>query len=86
MNYFQYVPSMESNLINLGQLLDMNYTTRLTDKELKVFDASSKLILKLPLSNKKTLQNHDQRVFTFNALRKSQLSIKSGFCIRDMTT
>lgn len=53
MNYFQYVPSMESNLINLGQLLDMNYTMRLTDKELKVFDASSKLILKLPLSNKK---------------------------------
>lgn len=47
-----YVPSLESKLRSLGQLLERNYTLRLEDKELNVFDAISKVILKARASVK----------------------------------
>lgn len=47
--YVLYFPSIASNLTILRQLLDKNYTMMLEDKELKVFDVTSKLILKVPL-------------------------------------
>lgn len=40
-----YVPSMSSNLISFGQLLDKNYTMKLEGRELKVFGEMSRLIL-----------------------------------------
>lgn len=51
-----YVPSMSSNLTNLGQLLDENYTMKLENKELKVLDAYTRLILKSRLSTNKTFK------------------------------
>ncbi|GAU44851.1 hypothetical protein TSUD_112250 [Trifolium subterraneum] len=51
-----YVPSMKSNLISIGQLLEKNYSVEMHDKELKLFDAKDRLILKAPLSNNKTFQ------------------------------
>jgi len=51
-----YVPSMSSHLLSLGQLLDKNYTMKLKNKELKVFDAETRLILKSPLSNNKNFK------------------------------
>ncbi|GAU22886.1 hypothetical protein TSUD_376970 [Trifolium subterraneum] len=51
-----YVPSMKSNLISICQLLEKNYSVEMHDKELKLFDAKDRLILKAPLSNNKTFQ------------------------------
>lgn len=47
--YVLYVPSIASNLTISRQFLDKNYTMMLEDKELKAFDVTSKLILKVPL-------------------------------------
>lgn len=49
-----YVLSMARNLIRLVQLLDKDYTMRLGYKKIKVFNGSSNLILKAPLSTNKT--------------------------------
>lgn len=51
-----YVPSMENNPISFGQLLDKNYIMRLDDKEMKVFNANSKLVLKAHLLNIRTFK------------------------------
>jgi hypothetical protein len=51
-----YVPSMTSNLISLGQLLEKDYTIRLVDRELKIYDAKSRLILKGRLLNNRTFK------------------------------
>lgn len=48
-----YVPPMASNLINLGQLLEKDYTMKMEIKELKVFDEMSRIMLKEPLSTKR---------------------------------
>lgn len=48
-----FVPIMESNLISLDQFHDKDYTMRLEDTKFKVFDGSSKLLLKSPLSTNK---------------------------------
>jgi len=45
---------MLSNLISLGQFLEKNYKMKLENKEMKVFDAKTRIILKAPLSNNKT--------------------------------
>jgi len=47
---------MSSNLTSLGQLLDKNYTMKLENKELKVLDGYTRLILKSPLSTNKTFK------------------------------
>lgn len=49
-----YVPLMTNNLINLGQYIHKEYTMKQEDKYLKMFDESSKLILKAPLSTNGT--------------------------------
>ncbi|WJX94099.1 hypothetical protein P8452_75554 [Trifolium repens] len=51
-----YVPSMESNLTSMGQLLEKNYSVKMQDKELKLVDAKDREILKAPMSNNKTLR------------------------------
>lgn len=51
-----YIPSMASYLINLGQLLDKNYTMKLERKELKVFDEMSRPIIRAPLSTNMTFK------------------------------
>lgn len=33
-----YVPSMKSNLISLGQLLENGYSMKMEDKQLKLYD------------------------------------------------
>ncbi|GAU44417.1 hypothetical protein TSUD_100640 [Trifolium subterraneum] len=55
-NEVLYVPSMTSNLISLGQLLEKDYTMKLENRELKIYDAKSRLILKAPLSNNRTFK------------------------------
>lgn len=51
-----HVPSIASNLISLGQLLDKYYTIKLEGRELKVFNEMSRLIFNAPLSTNKTLK------------------------------
>ncbi|KAK2388142.1 hypothetical protein QL285_061854 [Trifolium repens] len=51
-----YVPSMESNLISIGQLLEKNYLVKMQDKELKLVDAKDREILKAPMSSNKTFR------------------------------
>lgn len=55
-NDVSYVPSMESNMISLGQLLDKNYIMKLEGREINEFDELSRLILKSPLSTNKTFK------------------------------
>jgi hypothetical protein len=55
-NEVMYVPSMISNLISLGQLLEKDCTIRLAYRELKIFDVENRLILKAPLSNNITFK------------------------------
>ena len=55
-NEVLYVPSMASNLISLGQLLEKGYTMKLANRELRIYDAKSRLILKAPLSNNRTFK------------------------------
>jgi hypothetical protein len=50
------VPSMESNLIIIGQLLEKNYSVKMHVKELKLVDAKDREILKAPMSNNKTFR------------------------------
>ncbi|KAK2365584.1 putative mitochondrial protein [Trifolium repens] len=55
-NEVLYVPSMASNLISLGQLLEKGYTMKMANRELRIYDAKSRLILKAPLSNNRTFK------------------------------
>lgn len=74
MSVVLYVPSIESNFISLGQLLDKNYTMKLEGWELKVFDEMFRLILKVHLSTNRTFK------VTINMIgHESQLKIKIGF-------
>ena len=45
-----YVPAIKNNLLNLGQLLERNYIMRLEKGALHVFNESTRMILKAPLS------------------------------------
>lgn len=45
-----YVPSMKSNLISLGQLLENGYSMKMEDKQLKLYDEKGRSIVKAPLT------------------------------------
>lgn len=51
-----YVPGMKSNLLSLGQLLEKGYVMRMENKEMKVFDADNRLLLKAPLAKNRTFK------------------------------
>ena len=44
-----YVPTMRSNLISLGQLLEKGYTMKMEACAMKVYNSKGRLILKAPL-------------------------------------
>jgi hypothetical protein len=51
-----YVPSMKSNLISIGQLLEKGYVVKMEDKVLKFFYSKMKLILKAPMLRQRTFK------------------------------
>jgi transposase InsO family protein len=51
-----YVPTMKSNLISIGQLLEKGYVVKMEDKVLRVFDNKMSLILKAPMSRQRTFK------------------------------
>lgn len=51
-----YVPNMKSNLISIGQLLQKGYTMKMEEQTMMVFDSKRRLILKAPLSKKRTFK------------------------------
>ncbi|KAK2420730.1 hypothetical protein QL285_031434 [Trifolium repens] len=67
------VPSMESNLTSMGQLLEKNYSVKMQDKELKLVDAKDREILKASMSNNKTLRMSTNKLeHSENVMRSSQ--------------
>ncbi|XP_047164065.1 uncharacterized protein LOC124833595 [Vigna umbellata] len=51
-----YVPTMRSNLLSLGQLLEKGYTMSMEQKHIEVFDERQLLVLKAPLARNKTFK------------------------------
>lgn len=51
-----YVPSMKSNLISLGQLLEKEYSVKMENKELTLFNVKEKQVLKAPLNKHRTFK------------------------------
>lgn len=47
---------MTSYLISLGQLHENNYSMKLVNIELKVYDANVRLVLKAPMSSNRTFK------------------------------
>ncbi|AAD32876.1 F14N23.14 [Arabidopsis thaliana] len=45
-----YIPSMKTNILSLGQLLEKGYDIRLKDNNLSIRDQESNLITKVPMS------------------------------------
>ena len=80
-----YVPSMSRNLISLGQLLEKNYTMKLENLDLKVFDAETRLILKASLSNNKNLKSQSICLI-IHALTQQLQVIIIGLGNKDMVT
>lgn len=51
-----YVPSMKTNLLSLGQLLEKGFSMNLKDNFIDVFDAKGRKVLKAPLCKNRTFQ------------------------------
>ena len=51
-----YCPTMDSNLLSLGQLLEKGYKMRMEDLMLKVYDKKQSFILKAKMSNNRTFK------------------------------
>ena len=51
-----YLPSMTSNLINVGQLLAKGFKMKLERNQMKVYRADGRLIMKAPLTENKTFK------------------------------
>ncbi|XP_047158680.1 uncharacterized protein LOC124829252 [Vigna umbellata] len=51
-----YVPTMKSNLLSLGQLLEKGYTMNLCEKNIEVYDEKQRLIIKAPLARNRTFK------------------------------
>jgi hypothetical protein len=45
-----YIPSMKSNFLRIGQLVEKNYKVSIGDKMMRVLDSNGRLILKAPMS------------------------------------
>ncbi|GAU38503.1 hypothetical protein TSUD_396200 [Trifolium subterraneum] len=51
-----YIPGMKSNLLSIGQLIEKNYKVVIEDRLMKLTDANGRLILKAPMSQKRTFK------------------------------
>lgn len=51
-----YVPSMKTNLLSLGQLLEKGFSMNLRDNLIEVFDIKGRRVLKAPLCKNITFQ------------------------------
>ncbi|WVZ14524.1 hypothetical protein V8G54_012090 [Vigna mungo] len=51
-----YVPTMKSNLLNLGQLLEKSYTMSMHQNLIEVFDKKQRLMIKAPLAKNRTFK------------------------------
>ena len=51
-----YIPSMKSNLLSIGQLVEKNYKVTIKDKMMRVVDANGRLILKAHMSKNRTFK------------------------------
>jgi len=51
-----YVPTMNSNLISLGQLLEKGFSMNMNQGFLEIFDAANKMVLKAPMAQNRTFQ------------------------------
>lgn len=51
-----FVPSMKSNLLSLGQLLEKGYIMSMHENSLEVFDRRKRLVIKAPLSKNRTFK------------------------------
>ena len=51
-----YVPSMNKNLLSLGQLLEKGYTMAMQANYIEIFDDKQRLVLKAPLSRNRTFK------------------------------
>lgn len=56
MNNVLYVPTMKSNLLSLGQLLEKDYTITMHQRHKKMFDERQRLVLKASLAKNKTFK------------------------------
>ncbi|WVY90763.1 hypothetical protein V8G54_036277 [Vigna mungo] len=51
-----YVPTMKSNLLSLGQLLEKGYTMSMLQRHIEVFDSKQRLVIKAPLAKNRTFK------------------------------
>ncbi|XP_017431714.1 uncharacterized protein LOC108339076 [Vigna angularis] len=51
-----FVPSMKSNLLSLGQLLEKGYSMIMRDNSIEVFDKKHRLIIKAPIAKNRTFK------------------------------
>lgn len=51
-----YVPSMKTNLLSLGQLLEKGFSMNTKDNQIEVFDGKGRMVLKAPLYNNRTFK------------------------------
>ncbi|XP_014524339.1 uncharacterized protein LOC106780549 [Vigna radiata var. radiata] len=51
-----FVPTMKSNLLSLGQLLEKAYTMSMRENSIEVFDRRKHLIIKAPISKNRTFK------------------------------
>ncbi|XP_047158916.1 uncharacterized protein LOC124829450 [Vigna umbellata] len=51
-----YVPTMKSNLLSLGQLLEKGYTMKMQQGHIEVFDEKQRMILKAPIARNWTFR------------------------------
>ncbi|BAT81188.1 hypothetical protein VIGAN_03086200, partial [Vigna angularis var. angularis] len=51
-----FVPSMKSNLLSLGQLLEKGYSMIMRDNSIEVFDKKDRLIIKAPIAKNRTFK------------------------------
>ena len=47
---------MKNNLLSLGQLLEKDYSMKMEDSQMKIFDSKRRLILKASLSRNRTFK------------------------------
>ena len=77
-NEVLYVPTMHSNLLSLGQLLEKGYKTMLEDHHMKIFYQKGKMIIKAPVSSNRNFKieiqvQQDQECFSVIEDSKSRL-------------
>ena len=51
-----YVPTMQTNLISMGQLLEKGFYMKMQNRTLEIFSATHKKVLSVPLSSNRTFQ------------------------------